>query len=411
MAESTRYGLSYWDRRTPKSKRPSLPRHRGQLDVDVAIVGGGFAGCATAYVFAAGGIKVALLESGRLGGDRTASSSGLLLQSPDTPFAELARLHGIRTARHVYQGARRGSLDLAATVRRLGIRADLDTTIGLTVATSAEEGKRLARELSARRDAGLDAAWINGRRLQSDVAIEGAGAILTRDNGRLDPVRATLGFARAAAERGARIFEQSAVRRAKPGRKWIDLETEGGRVRAAVAVIATGGPSIGFHSLERHFKRLHSYVVVTEPLPSAVRRQTGRVHAIVRDGEVPPHHLAWLGDDRVLFAGADRPALPDRSRPRAITQRTGQLMYELSRIYPVISGLPPAFGWDVAYARTADGIPFVGPHRNYPRQLFALGFAPGSLGQVFFGARLLLRAYTGTPDAGDSAFAFTRLIA
>jgi glycine/D-amino acid oxidase-like deaminating enzyme len=126
---------------------------------------------------------------------------------------------------------------------------------------------------------------------------------------------------------------------------------------------------------------------------------------------VPPHHVAWVRDERLIVAGADQAAQPDRRRPKAIVQRTGQLMYELSRLYPAISGLPPAYGWDAAYARTADGIPFIGPHRNYPRHLFALGFAPGSLAQAFLAARVLLRAHTGTPDASDQAFAFTRLIA
>jgi glycine/D-amino acid oxidase-like deaminating enzyme len=86
-------------------------------------------------------------------------------------------------------------------------------------------------------------------------------------------------------------------------------------------------------------------------------------------------------------------------------------MYELTRLYPAISGLQPAFGWDAAYARTADGVPFIGPHRNYPRHLFAFGGSPVSVAQAFLAARVLLRAYTGTPDAGDGVFAFTRLIA
>jgi glycine/D-amino acid oxidase-like deaminating enzyme len=403
--------VSYWDARTPRARRPSWPRHRGHVDTDVAIIGGGLAGCATAYVFAASGINVALFEEGTLAGGATASSSGLLLQSPDTPFGELAGLHGVKTARHIWQATRRASLDLAATLRRLGIRADLALGASLKLARTDDEARRLRREMNARRDAGLEAVWVNARRLQTEAALEGAGAILSREDGLVDPVRTTLGLARAAAARGARLFERSAVGRVKPARRWIDLRTDGGTVRASAAVVATGGPSDGFGSLERHFRRIHTYQVVTEPLSAAVRRETGRLHAIVRDSDVPPHHLAWLRDNRVLFAGAGQPALAERARPRALTQRTGQLMYELSRLYPAISGLLPAFGWDAAYARTADGIAFIGPHRNFPRHLFALGCPPGGLAQAFLAARILLRAHSGTPDAGDQVFAFTRLIA
>ncbi len=156
---------------------------------------------------------------------------------------------------------------------------------------------------------------------------------------------------------------------------------------------------------------MHTYLVATEPLPASVRRATGRLQAIVRDAGDPPHGLGWLRDDRVLFSGADRAALPERARQKAVVQRTGQLMYELSRIYPDISGLLPSFGWDTAYARTPDGVPFIGPHRNYPRHLFALGAGPDGLAQAFLAARLLLRAYHGDAERGDDAFAFTRVIA
>jgi len=54
--------------RFPRSRRPSYPRHRGHLDIDVVVVGGGLTGCMTAYAFAAAGVQVALLEAGRIGG-------------------------------------------------------------------------------------------------------------------------------------------------------------------------------------------------------------------------------------------------------------------------------------------------------------------------------------------------------
>ena len=51
----TRYGVSYWLDRFPKSRQPVYPRHRGELSTQVAILGGRLTGCAIAYVFAAAG--------------------------------------------------------------------------------------------------------------------------------------------------------------------------------------------------------------------------------------------------------------------------------------------------------------------------------------------------------------------
>ena len=59
----TTYGSSPWVDRFPKSRLPSFPRYRGTSTVDVVIVGGGLTGCASAYAFAAAGVKVMLLEA------------------------------------------------------------------------------------------------------------------------------------------------------------------------------------------------------------------------------------------------------------------------------------------------------------------------------------------------------------
>ena len=69
----------------PRSRSPAFPaypKHRGTLDVDVAIVGGGLTGCATAYACAAAGISVALFEADRLGRARPPRRQG---GSPTTP--------------------------------------------------------------------------------------------------------------------------------------------------------------------------------------------------------------------------------------------------------------------------------------------------------------------------------------
>ncbi len=70
------YGRSPWIDRFPRSRVPSYPKHRGELAVDVAIVGGGLTGCAAAYAFAAAGVKVALFEANRIGSGSSGSATG-----------------------------------------------------------------------------------------------------------------------------------------------------------------------------------------------------------------------------------------------------------------------------------------------------------------------------------------------
>src|SRR4029453_6017575 len=82
-------------------------------------------------------------------------------------------------------------------------------------------------------------------------------------------------------------------------------------------------------------------LVLTEPVPAKVRRGLGPRESIVRDSAEPPHLVRWVGDDRLLGVGAGAQTPPDRLRSKILVQRTGQLMYELSTLYPDISGIAP----------------------------------------------------------------------
>lgn len=403
----------------PRSRRPEYSRHRGQLSVPVAIVGGGLTGCACAAAFTAAGVKVILLEADRIGAGATAGSAGLVRQDLDASFHASAAEHGLKTARHVWQGFRRASLDFSAALRRLGIRADLapqdlllfarDGGATLPAVASAEAGRRLQREYKARRESGLDCSWLTARAVSQEAGLTANGGIRTKGEA-LDPYRACLGLAAAAASKGALIHERTAVRRIRAGRKAVEIKTDGGVITAESVVIAMGGLPDDLRALRRHFAPIQSYAVVTGSLSAAVRREVGKRAAALRDTASPPHVLRWLKDDRVLFAGADQAVVAPRLRDKTLVQRANQLMYELTTLYPAISGVQPAWGWDFLHYGSPDGLPVVGPHRNFPRHLFALGHGRHGAGTAWLAARILLREYLREPAKGDELFGFVRVL-
>jgi glycine/D-amino acid oxidase-like deaminating enzyme len=403
----THYGTSYWLDRFPSSRRPSYPRHRGTLQVEVAVVGGGALGCATAYVLAAAGIDVALFEQGHLAHAQAGRGAAIVVHEPEPFFYKLAKQHGVRDARHIYQIARRGSLEYVSALKRLRIECGLQIRDAIHFSANPDGIQELQKEYSARREAGLEAASLKGSALSRRIAMDGFG-LITHGNASVDPYRAAIGLARAAVARGAKIFEQSPVLRIRPRRRTVDIKTAGGVVTASKVVVATGYPTDDFKPLRRRFTRTDSYIVLTPELPAAIRREMTSPDLILRDTAAPDHWMHWVGN-RVLFTGADQASVPDRARDRALIQRTGQLMYELSVMRPVISGLMPEYSWDVESSRTIDGVPYYGPHRNYPHHYFAFSGGPGGLGLSFAAARIILRHYQGEPDRGDEPLSFTRI--
>lgn len=398
-----------WLDRVPKNRRPSYPRLRGQLTTDVVIVGGGLTGCACALSFAAAGFDVALIEADRVGAGATAGSIGLVREDFDASFHETVAAYGKRAARHLWHGQRRASLEIAAAVRRLGIKCDLAPQDVLWVARrDGDDAARLVKEYRARRDAGFVHSWTAGSALASEAAIEGGTAIRTRGFA-LDPYRACLGFAAAATDRRAVIFERTELRRIRASRTRVDLTTGSGTLSARAVVIATSAALPDLRALRRHLEPRRGYAVVTEPLPAAVRKQVGRRNAALRDDGSPPHVVRWLKDDRVFVVGGDQPPPAARARDKALVQRGGQLMYELSTIYPAISGTRAEWSWDFGYDDTVDGLPFIGRHRHFPRHLFALGHGRHGAAVAWLAARVLLRQFQDQPDKGDELFGFGRM--
>ena len=405
-----RRAVPFWIDKFPKSRRPAYPAFKGEMETGVVIVGGGLTGCACAASFAAAGVKVVLLEADTIGGGATAGSPGIVREDFDASFQETAAAHGLRAARLLWQGMRRASLEFASGLRRLGVRADL-TPLDFVrfVRRDADAGRRLRREYQSRRDAGLEHSWTTPASLSRSVALESAGGILSRGSG-IDPYRACVGLAGAAASRGAALHERSAVRRVRARRKHVDVTTARGVVRADAVIVATEAPLSDLRALRRHLRPVQAYYVVTESMPAAVRRDVGSRGAALQDDAEPPHLLRWIKEDRVLFAGAEQPPVPDRAREKTLVQRTGQLMYELSTLYPAISGLQPEWAWTTVHHQTADGLPYIGLHRNFPRHLFALGQGRHGAGVAWLAARILLRQYRDEPLKGDELFGFARIL-
>jgi len=404
----TKYGRSPWLDQFPKSRIPSYPKHRGTTPTDVVIVGGGLTGCATAYAFAAAGAKVVLLEAEQIGRGTTALSSGWISENPAVPFGDLENAIGLRNARYAWQAWHRAALDFASLLRRLKIKCDLEECGSVTVAMTPEQLTRLKRDQKLRRDAGVDAPLLNARTIKSEFGLDAMAGLRSKEGATLDPYRACIGLAAAAAERGALLFERSPVRKITFGRKTADVFTAGGRMRVPRVVVATGMPTMLFKSLRRHFWFHTTYLALTNPVPAKIRRQLGRRASIVRDSADPPHIVRWLNDERLLVTGADTEAVPPRQLDKVVVQKTGQLMYELSTLYPDISGIQPDYGWSADYARTAEGLPYIGQHRNFPHHLFAFGDSSHSVTGAYLASRILLRQHFDEMDRADEAFGFHR---
>lgn len=400
------YGHSYWE---TGAKTASKGRAlKGSLTADVVVIGGGFTGCTAAYALSQAGLDVVLVEANRLASGATLGSVGAILPVPDSSLVGAQKTAGKREARTAFTELRRSAADLATTLKRLGVRCDLEAMPLIVNAPFTNDADLLKKEASARKAIKLDAAWLTAAVARETLVTETQGAMRLHDAAVLHPVKAALGFADAARAKGARIFEQATVKKTTFTRRDATVVLAGAKITTRGVVVATGAPGPVFHQLDRHVRSVRGYVVVTEPLTPAMRKLVGARASLYTEGTESPRFLRWLPGNRALFAGLTGPEIPAAQRAAAVKQRANQLMYEFSLRYPDISGLPPAFGWDLPVITTVDGLPWIGPHRNYPFHFFSV--ALGWHGEAFawLAARAATRFFTNKATKEDAGFGFMR---
>jgi glycine/D-amino acid oxidase-like deaminating enzyme len=385
---------------------PAYPRFRGDRAADIVIIGAGITGSAIAQACATAGFDTLLLEAAKIGQGAASRSGGFLSTEPGPAFRDVAAAHGARGARRVFEAWRRGALDGAAVLRRLRINCQLTPRDAMAIARGEDE-RHLRRELDARRAAGLEIGWQTPKQVAARMRLDGASGIRLRGSFTLDPYKACVGLVTAAVRAGAACCEHSPVRKVRFTRKYADVITAHGTIRTHCVVVATGNATLEFKALQRHFKRRETYFALTEPVPAAVRRQLGDPSVVLADLHTPPHRIQWTADHRLLIGGADQDETDARKRPAVLVQRTGQLMYQLLTMYPAISGLQPEFGWDAPYGLPADGLMYIGAHRNFPFHFFALG-GSSSLAGAFVASRILLRNLQGRAEKADEVFGWNR---
>jgi glycine/D-amino acid oxidase-like deaminating enzyme len=351
----------------PVTPRASLNRH---LDVDVAIVGGGFTGLWTARELLRRdpSLHVAVLEkevcgfgaSGRNGG----WASGLFPMSDASVIRRYGR-ESFDHQRRVLQGA---VVELGASASSDGIDARFVRGGTLTFARSEIQRSRLQVEIASSREMGIDTedvAWIEGADLDAHGHVAGSlGARYSPHCARIDPARLVRGLADVDEQLGAMIFENTAVTRIIPGRgdRRAEVVTVAANVHADFVVRATEGFTPTLPHQRRAVVPLYSLMIATEPLSNDFWDDVGFAHY---ETFADDRHLIIYGqrtgDGRIAFGGRGAPYHFGSSvETRFDTNQKvfAKLEATLRELFPTLDGaITHAWGGPLAMPR--DHAPYV----------------------------------------------------
>jgi glycine/D-amino acid oxidase-like deaminating enzyme/nitrite reductase/ring-hydroxylating ferredoxin subunit len=222
---------SYWNATAPSSAFPALA---GEIEADVAIVGGGIVGVTTARMLKDRGLKVALVEARRVGEEVTGKSTAKITSQHNFAYSVIARKFGEAGARLYADANETGLKTIRKLAARHAIACNLETRQAFTYTLDEGEVERIEAEAAAARKAGLPACLTRDTGLPFEVRM----AMRWDDQAQFHPVRYVKGLAETIPGDGCDIFEQSRVIDWDPHR----IATDRGSVKARHVVMATHLP-------------------------------------------------------------------------------------------------------------------------------------------------------------------------
>jgi gamma-glutamylputrescine oxidase len=202
----------------------SYPPLDRDVTADVAVVGAGIAGVATAYFLAAAGAKVVVLEARGVAEAASGRNAGFLLAGVAENFVAASHRYGEPSALRIWRFTKRTQALARSLVEEHGIDCELRWNGSDQIAGDDDEWREI--EDSARRLLAEGVA----------VSVDPSSHCATyTDDGELHPVRWVRGLAAAAVTKGARIHESTRVDAVTAG----EAHTATGVVRAGEIVLCT----------------------------------------------------------------------------------------------------------------------------------------------------------------------------
>jgi gamma-glutamylputrescine oxidase len=374
-----------------------LPREmlRGELRADVAVLGGGIAGCSAALHLAKRGFQVALLEARVVGYGASGRSGGQTIFGLAASQRALAAKVGRDDARRLFELSIE-ALDLTQSlIRDHAIDCDYHAN-HVHVATKPRHLRELddwARELHE--DYGyLSAQILNRGELQAHVRSERyLGGLIDPRSGHLHPLKYTQGVARAAETAGAKIFENSQVLRYEDGSE-VTVHTAQGTVRCAHLVLC-GNVYLGAvaPTLARRILGVGTYIIATQPLGEERARELLPSNAAIADINWILDYFRRSADHRLLFGG--RVSYSAVQPPRLAES----MLKRMRRAFPTLNDVKAAYAWGGYLDITISRAPNFG--RLAPNVYYMQGFSGHGMSLTGLAGKLVAEAVAGTAERFD----------
>lgn len=350
-------------------QRPPL---QGDIECDVAIIGGGFTGLSAAHHLDRMGRSCAVLEAQQVGWGASGRNGGNAVPRYKPTFPELEKQYGLDTALRMYRIAHEALDTLERVVGDAGLACGFSRCGLLTPMVSQADVSRFEQDAHwLRQHAGDQAPSMLGRDAVARAVGTGfytAGYLEPRA-GAIHPLEYCNSLANSLVRRGVAMYGDTCVLDWTSDGTSVRLRTAHGAVKARSLVLATNAYSdlsAAGRRLARRVVPVASAVISTGVLPEALRAGILPGGQVATDAKRLTNYYRVLQDGSFFFGGRGGAS---SSASQRIYDR---LRRDMVTIFPQLDGIPIAHQWFGMVAVTLDSLPHIGQLESNVH--YALGY-------------------------------------
>ena len=394
-------GRPWWlDEAPPVEPQPAV---EGELDVDVAIVGGGYTGLWTALAVRElePSARVAVLEAA-LCGEGPSGRNGGFLHGYWSSLARARRVFGDGGALAVAEAASAIVPGVREFVERRGVDVWLREAPMLEVSAAPAQDEAIDAALAAARDLGVEeeAASVGRDELAERCSSPSfRRGVLYREGATVQPARLVRALRAAVLDAGVVLHERTPMIRLRRDSPNV-VETPRGRVRAREVVVAINAAAAGWRPLARRLTAFGSYVVLTEPVPQLLDAINWTGGESIVDGRMFLHYFRTTNDGRALMGSGSGPiGFGGRLGERFTADAPSVARAEagLRFLLPGLAAARVERAWGGPIDVSADHFPFFGTVPG-SRIHYGAGYSGNGVGPSWLGGRILARLALGVED-------------
>lgn len=375
------------------------PSLEGEYRVDVAIVGGGLTGVATAVELSEKGLKVAIIEANRIGWGATGRNGGQVTGSLSGDKAILKHMRpkmGDAADDFLWHLRWHGHDIIKNRIEKYKIDCDLKfghmhTAYKPSHMTELEENYEQAIANGMEEDVTLvEAKDIKGY-LESDLY---HGGLLNRKNMHLHSLNLCRGEAKAAVSQGALIFENSSVIEIKHG-DMPSVVTEFGEVKANSVILAGNAyHRLGGMKMKGKIFPACGANITTVPLSDEVAEKINPQDLAVYDCRFVLDYYRLTADKRLMFGGGSNYS------GRGFRDIGSELRPSIEQTFPRLKGIEIEYAWSGMMGIVINRIPQLGKLSD--NVFYAQGYSGHGIALSHIIAEIMGDAITGSLDQFDA---------